>query len=104
MLFVPLPVVLELIRVLESVYAIERKELLDALSALLLMPILQFEHCSTVSGPHRKTDMISPICSLRILPPCRGVKPLLLLTGKRQSIRSLFRQNKECLFSCRYLL
>ena len=43
-LFVPLLVILELIWVLESVYEIERKEIIEAISELLLMPILKFEH------------------------------------------------------------
>ncbi len=45
-LFVPLLVILELIWVLESVYEISRKEILDSIYDLLLMPILQFEHQS----------------------------------------------------------
>lgn len=43
-LFVPLLVVLELIWVLEAVYEIERKEILDSIADLLMMPILKFEH------------------------------------------------------------
>ena len=43
-LFVPLLVVLELLWVLEAVYEIERKDILDAINDLLLMPILKFEH------------------------------------------------------------
>ena len=42
-LFVPLPVVLEMIWVLESVYDISRTDILDALQDLLLMPILKFD-------------------------------------------------------------
>ena len=47
-LFVPLLVILELIWVLESVYEIPRKEILDSIGELLLMPILQFEHQSVL--------------------------------------------------------
>ena len=47
-LFVPLLVVLELIWVLESVYEISRGEILDSISNLLLLPILKFEHQSTL--------------------------------------------------------
>ena len=47
-LFVPLPVVLELMWVLESVYTIERGSVIEALRELLLMPILKFEHLSAV--------------------------------------------------------
>lgn len=43
-LFVPLLVMLELILVLESVYEIPKKEILDSISDLLLMPIFKFEH------------------------------------------------------------
>ena len=41
-LFVPLLVVLEMIWVLESAYEISRKEILESISDLLLMPILKF--------------------------------------------------------------
>ena len=47
-LFVPLLVVLELIWVLESVYEIERGEIIGSISDLLLMPILAFEHLSAL--------------------------------------------------------
>ncbi|MCK5339846.1 MAG: type II toxin-antitoxin system VapC family toxin [Desulfobulbaceae bacterium] len=47
-LFVPLLVVLELIWILESVYEISRVEILASISELLLMPILKFEHQSTL--------------------------------------------------------
>ena len=42
-LFIPLAVVLETIWVMESVYDISRNEILEALKALLSMPILKFE-------------------------------------------------------------
>ena len=47
-LFVPLLVILELIWVLESVYEISRTDILDSISDLLLMPILNFEHQSAL--------------------------------------------------------
>ncbi len=47
-LFVPLLVVLELIWVLESVYAIERSSLLDSVADLLIMPVLKFEHSDAI--------------------------------------------------------
>jgi predicted nucleic-acid-binding protein len=47
-LFVPLLVVLEMIWVLESVYEVSRKEILDSISDLLLMPILKFDHQSAL--------------------------------------------------------
>lgn len=43
-LFVPQLVVLEMIWVLESAYRISRSHVLDAVSDLLLMPILKFEN------------------------------------------------------------
>jgi len=42
-LFVPLPVALEMIWVLKSVYVISRQHILDALQKLLLMPVLMFD-------------------------------------------------------------
>ncbi|PIE58503.1 MAG: VapC toxin family PIN domain ribonuclease [Desulfobulbus propionicus] len=47
-LFVPLLVIIELIWVLESVYSVGRKELLDCIGDLLLMPILKFEHVEAI--------------------------------------------------------
>jgi len=46
--YVTVPVLLELIWVLESVYAIKRRDLLDALSELLLLPILLFDAQASV--------------------------------------------------------
>jgi len=46
--FVPLLVILELIWVLESVYAIPRNDILDTIRELTLMPILKFEHQSVL--------------------------------------------------------
>ena len=61
-LFVPLLVVLELIWVLESVYKIPQPEILDSISELILMPILKFEHLSTLqqftkNAPTTKYDL-----------------------------------------------
>lgn len=47
-LFVPLLVVLEVFWVLESVYEIQRTDILDAIHELILMPILDFEAHSTI--------------------------------------------------------
>ena len=47
-LFVPLLVVLELIWVLESVYDIPREKIIDSISELLLLPVLNFEHRSAL--------------------------------------------------------
>jgi predicted nucleic-acid-binding protein len=46
--FVPLLVVLETVWVLDSVYKLSRKEILDALYELLLLPVLKFESASTI--------------------------------------------------------
>jgi len=61
-LFVPLLVILELIWVLESVYEIERKDIIGSISELLLMPILKFEHQSalqkfTQTAPKNRYDL-----------------------------------------------
>ncbi|MBW1902207.1 MAG: type II toxin-antitoxin system VapC family toxin [Deltaproteobacteria bacterium] len=46
--WVPLLVVLEILWVLESVYEIPRKEILDSMNELILMPILKFENQSVI--------------------------------------------------------
>ena len=46
--WIPLLVVLETIWVLESVYDIMRKEIIDTISELLLIPILKFENQSAI--------------------------------------------------------
>lgn len=61
-LFVSLLVVLELLWVLEAVYQINRKEILDSLSDLLLMPIFKFENLNAiqkfiVSANNNKYDL-----------------------------------------------
>ena len=61
-LFVPLLVVLELIWVLESVYNIPQQEIVDSIGELMLMPILKFEHLSTLhqftkNAPLTKYDL-----------------------------------------------
>jgi len=58
--FVPLLVVLETVWVLESVYKIPRKEILDSVNELILMPILEFETQSAILNSvfsARKTKM-----------------------------------------------
>ena len=49
-LFVPVLVMLEVIWVLESVYEINRSDLLDTLSQLTLMPILCFENLIAIQN------------------------------------------------------
>ena len=46
--FVPLLVVLETLWVLESVYKIPRKNILDCIHEMLLMPVLKFEAHPTI--------------------------------------------------------
>ena len=46
--YVPILVVLETIWVLDSVYEIPRKEILDSINEILLMPILKFEAQPTI--------------------------------------------------------
>lgn len=46
--FVSVPVLLELIWVLESVYEIKRADILEALAELLLLPILVFDSQSAI--------------------------------------------------------
>ena len=58
----PLAVLLETVWVLESVYRIPRQEILDAVDAMLMMPILEFEAQSAVmpfvsSARETKTDL-----------------------------------------------
>jgi predicted nucleic-acid-binding protein len=47
-LFITLLVIIELIWVLESVYSISRKDIINALDDMLQMPIFKFEHQSTL--------------------------------------------------------
>jgi predicted nucleic-acid-binding protein len=47
-IFVPLLVVLEMIWVLESVYDISRKVILESISDLLLMPVFKFDQRPTI--------------------------------------------------------
>ena len=46
--FVPSLVVLELIWVLESAYEIDRSDIIDSISQLILMPIFEFENLSAI--------------------------------------------------------
>ena len=48
--FVPLLVVLELVWFLESVYLIERKEVIDSISDLLAMPVLKFDRVEAIQN------------------------------------------------------
>ena len=49
-LWVPIVVVLETLWVLESVYEVERENILDAIEDLLLMPTLKFEAQPAIQG------------------------------------------------------
>jgi len=65
-LFVPLMVVLELIWVLESAYAIPRSDIVEAIGDLLLLPVFQFEQTKVVqealvaaaSNTHDLSDLL----------------------------------------------
>jgi len=48
--YVPLLVLIETIWVLESAYDVERSDLIETLSELLLMPVLQFEQREAVQS------------------------------------------------------
>ena len=48
--FVPLLVVLETLWVLDSVYNIERNDIIDSINEILLMPILKFEAQATIQS------------------------------------------------------
>ena len=48
MFYVPLLVLLETIWVLESAYQVKRSDLIETISELLLMPVLQFEQREAV--------------------------------------------------------
>ncbi|MDD7986914.1 type II toxin-antitoxin system VapC family toxin [Lentisphaera marina] len=45
---VPILVIIELLWVIESVYEIERKDIINSLDQLILMPIFNFEHLSAI--------------------------------------------------------
>jgi len=47
-LFVPFLVVIELVWVLESAYEVPRTAIIESISDLILMPILKFEHQSSL--------------------------------------------------------
>jgi predicted nucleic-acid-binding protein len=49
-LLVPLPVVLETIWVLESIYDESRNDILESLDELILMPVFQFETLDVIQG------------------------------------------------------
>ena len=48
--FIPLLVVMELMWVLESAYEIDRSNIIDSISQLILMPIFQFENLSAIQN------------------------------------------------------
>lgn len=70
-LFVPLMVVLELIWVLESAYAIPRSDIVEAVGDLLLLPVFQFEQTKVVqealvaaaSNTHDLSDLLIAYCA-----------------------------------------
>ncbi len=48
--FVPLVVVLEMIWVLESVYKVKRDKIIEAITDLLYLPVLEFENRSAIKS------------------------------------------------------
>ena len=67
--FIPILVVLETVWVLEAVYKSTRREILDSIDELLLMPILEFEAQPTVrsfiiSARENKTDLSDLLIAL----------------------------------------
>jgi len=91
-MFVPLLVILELVWVLESVYAIERKAILESIGDLLLMPILKFEHQSELQQFVRAAEKNKyDLSDLIIAHSARGQGCEVVLTLDRKSSRySLF--------------
>ena len=66
---VPVPVVLELFWVLESAYGIARKEILDALDAMLQLPVLEFDTrdavCARLADARRNGGDLSDLLIAR---------------------------------------
>ncbi len=87
-LLVPLVVVLELLWVLESVYAIPREEILDSLGDLTLMPIMKFEQLSVLqeflqTAPSNNVDL----SDLLIVCSAKGQGCEALLTFDRKAAK-----------------
>lgn len=87
-LLVPLVVVLELLWVLESVYAIPREEILDSLGDLTLMPIMKFEQLSVLQdflrvAPSNTVDL----SDLLIACAAKGMGCETVLTFDRKAAR-----------------
>ena len=91
-LYVPLLVTLELIWVLQSVYAVERKAILHALDALLLLPVLRFEQQPVArSFISQATQSNSGLADLLIGESCKASGCESVLTfDKGASKNSLF--------------
>ena len=89
-LLVPLPVVLELIWVLESAYDITRKEIIGSIRDLLLMPILKFEHQSVIR--QAMLDAETDTCDLADLLLAHTARELgaeVVLTFDRRAARHI---------------
>jgi predicted nucleic-acid-binding protein len=91
-LYVPLLVTLELIWVLQSVYAVERKAILHALDALLQLPVLRFEQQPVVrSFISQATQSSGGLADLLIGESCKASGCESVLTfDKGASKNSLF--------------
>ena len=82
---VPILVVLELLWVLESAYAIQRHEILDSLNDLMMMPVLDFESQGAIRdfiqhGKECKNDL--PDLLIGHCAKARGVSDVLTFDRK----------------------
>jgi predicted nucleic-acid-binding protein len=86
LLYVTSVVILELIWVLESIYKIERHELLDSLADLILMPIFSFENIVAIQGflPEAKSSKYD-LSDLYIAYSCQIKKCTAVLTFDRKA-------------------
>ena len=89
LLFVPLPIMLETIWVLESLYNLTRGEIIGAIEDLMLMPIFQFQNYGAlqkflVSARQESTDL----SDLLIAHSCRASGCKQVLTFDKKASRS----------------
>ncbi len=92
-LFVPLMVVLELIWVLESAYAIPRNDIVEAIGDLLFLPVFQFEQAKVVqealvaaaSSTHDLSDLLIAHCAQGH--GCTAVSPSIKKPAKYPLLR-----------------
>jgi predicted nucleic-acid-binding protein len=88
-LYVPLLVTLELIWVLRSVYAVERKAILHAFDALLQLPVLKFEKQPVVRDfLTQAAQSNGGLAALLIAESCRASDCKSVLTFDKGASRS----------------